>query len=237
MFVSPCRFYYKPLQRYPEMGYNKNKPRDPKVGTVMLAYVRNGLLSEINRLVRLGWMIVPIGVLLDWAGRLGSNTAHLPFMLDSIGTTFSGAMGGPLIGICTGMLSWVVFAVTGFTHIPIGAGVGVVVMGFLAGWLGQHEWFRDFRRVMAAAFLLALITTVIRVPLNVIWWGGQSGKTLGDAIFLALSNHHMGLWIPAFLGEGTTNLISACVACLLVYFIKLGLIVRVQDAEHKSASD
>lgn len=115
--------------------------------------------------------LIPLAIAINIAvGQLVVTTRILPFYLDSIGTVLAGALLGPWVGLLTGLLSNVIWTLTGLpnSNIAIWFSYVAAVIGMIAGFAGRAGLFtrqspRWLAAVAAAIFFFALTVFVFSV--------------------------------------------------------------------------
>lgn len=102
----------------------------------------------------------------------------LPVFLDSIGTVSVGLLAGPWLAALTGLLSDIVWGLTGLnTQIVAFSLVGLLI-GFLAGWLAQNGWFESWLRAVLAGFLTGIAALIVSTPIGRYFYGGGGAYPL-----------------------------------------------------------
>src|SRR6478609_1554471 len=99
-------------------------------------------------------LLIPIGVAINFVGAQIVLLLKLPVYLDTIGTALTAMIGGPWIGMVTGLCTNLVKGIlnpVSFAFIPVQVGVGLVV-----GLLAILGMFTKAWKVIIASVLVAL---------------------------------------------------------------------------------
>ena len=83
----------------------------------------------------------------------------------------------------------------------------------------RKGWFSSAKKVWIAGIIIALVSAIISTPLNVIFYGGQTGVVWGDALFAGLVAHSTPVWIASFIDEFVLDLLDKIVVGYLAYLI------------------
>ena len=60
---------------------------------------------------------------------------------------------------------------------------------------------------------------VISTPLNVIFWGGQTGIAWGDSLFAVMVANHAPVWLASFTDEFVLDILDKVCVAYLAFFI------------------
>ena len=127
-------------------------------------------------------------------------------------------LAGPSPGAISGFINTVIYGLTlspvstvyALTSIGIGIAVGV---------LHAKGGFSSAGKIFVSALIIALVSSVISTPLNVIFWGGQTGIAWGDSLFAVLVANHVPVFVASFADEFVLDILDkvvvAYVACLI----------------------
>jgi hypothetical protein len=115
--------------------------------------------------------LIPLAIAINIAvGQLVVTSRILPFYLDSIGTVLVGALLGPWVGLLTGVLSNVIWTLTGLPNSNIAVWFAYVagIIGLIAGFAGRAGLFlrespRWLSALIGAVFFFALAVFVLSV--------------------------------------------------------------------------
>ena len=148
--------------------------------------------------------LIPVGIAVNVVGGQIALLLKLPIWLDGIGTILIG-------GICGLVPGLIVAAITQI----INAGFAMALMGT---YFSKRGFFLSFQKAVILGILVAIVTTVMAVPIDVILFGGFMGD--GNSL-LAAGLMTMGLSIPVAVAVSsfTFGLVDKTLSVLVCYFI------------------
>lgn len=176
--------------------------------------------------------LIPAAVGINYVAKAFSEGLKLPVWLGSLGTYLASMLAGPIPGAISGFINNVIYGLTlspvstvyALTSIGIGIAVGV---------LHAKGGFSSARKIFVSALIIALVSSVISTPLNVIFWGGQTGIAWGDSLFAVLVANHVPVFIASFVDEFVLDILDkvvvAYVACLIYKQIPKKMISYFKD--------
>ncbi|MBZ9935708.1 ECF transporter S component [Mesorhizobium sp. BR1-1-16] len=111
----------------------------------------------------------------------------LPLFIDSIGTVLVGILAGPIAGAIVGTLACLIW---GLILDPVAAAFFPValVIGATAGILARYGWFSSLWKTVVSGAIIAVISTIVSIPIIVYMFGGVtgSGTDFATAYLLAM---------------------------------------------------
>ena len=176
--------------------------------------------------------LIPAAVGINYVAKAFAEGLKLPVWLGSLGTYLASMLAGPIPGAISGFINNVIYGLTlspvstvyALTSIGIGIAVGV---------LHAKGGFSSARKIFVSALIIALVSSVISTPLNVIFWGGQTGIAWGDSLFAVLVANHVPVFIASFVDEFVLGILDkvvvAYVACLIYKQIPKKMISYFKD--------
>lgn len=176
--------------------------------------------------------LIPAAVGINYVAKAFAEGLKLPVWLGSLGTFLASMLAGPIPGAISGFINNVIYGLTlspvstvyALTSIGIGIAVGV---------LHAKGGFSSARKIFVSALIIALVSSVISTPLNVIFWGGQTGVAWGDSLFAVLVANHVPVFIASFVDEFVLDILDkvvvAYVACLIYKQIPKKMISYFKD--------
>lgn len=176
--------------------------------------------------------LIPAAVGINYVAKAFAEGLKLPVWLGSLGTYLASMLAGPIPGAVSGFINNVIYGLTlspvstvyALTSIGIGIAVGV---------LHAKGGFSSARKIFVSALIIALVSSVISTPLNVIFWGGQTGIAWGDSLFAVLVANHVPVFIASFVDEFVLDILDkvvvAYVACLIYKQIPKKMISYFKD--------
>lgn len=176
--------------------------------------------------------LISAAVGINYVAKAFAEGLKLPVWLGSLGTYLASMLAGPIPGAISGFINNVIYGLTlspvstvyALTSIGIGIAVGV---------LHAKGGFSSARKIFVSALIIALVSSVISTPLNVIFWGGQTGIAWGDSLFAVLVANHVPVFIASFVDEFVLDILDkvvvAYVACLIYKQIPKKMISYFKD--------
>ena len=177
-------------------------------------------------------VLIPIAIGINYLGKYIAGVLRLPLWLDSIGTVLSGMLAGPVIApsraqasmakTASGIINNVIYGVTADPISTVYA-VTSAVIGLMAGLFAAKGWFKDIKTVLLAGLIIGLVAATVSTPLNILFWGGQTGNVWGDALYALLISNGQPQWLASFLDSIVVDVPDKLVTVLISYFIFRGL--------------
>lgn len=170
------------------------------------------------RLTAATMTLIPAAVGINYVAKAFAEGLKLPVWLGSLGTFLASMLAGPVAGAISGFINNIIY---GLTLSPISTvycltSIGI---GLAVGILYEKGYFDKASKVLPAAIGIALVSAVISMPLNVIFWGGQTGIAWGDTLFAYMTAHHVSIWIASFVDEFVLDLLDKVIVAYLAYLI------------------
>lgn len=162
-------------------------------------------------------VLIPAAVGINYLGKLFASALKLPLWLDSIGTMLSALLAGPVVGAICGALNNIIYGFQdpiSFVYALTSVGIGIA-----AGILGCKGWFGSLGKASVSGLVIGAVAVVISTPLNIIFWGGQTGNVWGDAVFAAATAGGMPMFISSMLDEIVVDLPDKLVTVIIVFGI------------------
>ncbi|WFR55538.1 ECF transporter S component [Anaerocolumna sp. AGMB13025] len=163
-------------------------------------------------------VLIPAAIGINYLGKLFAGVLKLPLWLDSIGTCLAAILAGPIVGAICGAANNIIYGLTmdpistiyALTNIGIGIAVGI---------LAYKGFMKNFKGAIVTAIVVGLVSVVISTPLNVIFWGGQTGNVWGDALYAGAVAGNIPVWIASFLDELVVDLPDKIAVIIIVFLI------------------
>jgi energy-coupling factor transport system substrate-specific component len=180
------------------------------------------------------WVLIPVAIAINIAVGQLILVIKVPLYLDSIGTVLVGVLAGPWAGALTGLLSNLIWGLSGLnvTYAPF-AGVAAVI-GLLAGLFGEALWMRSWWRAILAGVITGLIAAVISAPIAAYVFGGVTGS--GTDILVAAFRQAGLDVLGASMAQGVSSdpldkAISFFVVWLIVQALPMRFLARFPRSE------
>jgi energy-coupling factor transport system substrate-specific component len=167
-------------------------------------------------------VLIPAAVGINYIGKLFAGLLKLPLWLDSIGTVLSAMLAGPVVGAICGAINNIIYGLTmdpvsfiyGLTSIGIGLAVGVMAHNGRINSIGS---------AVVVGLVAACVSTVISTPINIGFWGGQTGNVWGDLVFAWMIAHHFPVWTASLVDEFVVDVPDKIATVIVAYGIFKGL--------------
>ena len=166
--------------------------------------------------------LIPAAIGINSLGKLVAGLLKLPLWLDSIGTVLSAMLAGPIIGALSGMINNIIYGVTAD---PISTVYAITsgVIGLIVGVMAYKGWLKNFKTVIVVGLVVGLAAAVISTPLNLIFWGGQTGNVWGDAFYAFLVSNDVPVWLASFGDSVVVDVPDKLATVIVSYLIFKGL--------------
>jgi len=175
-------------------------------------------MAKSSRLTTMIIVLIPVAVGINYAGKFFAEALKLPLWLDSMGTVLAAMLAGPIVGGISGAINNIIYGLTAgpvsFIYALTSIGIGVT-----AGLLYKAKMFENAFRALISGLIIAIVATVISVPINVIFWEGQTGNVWGDALFAFLRSKNVGIWLASFFDELVVDLVDKVLTVFIAYGI------------------
>ena len=163
-------------------------------------------------------VMIPVAVCINYVGKLFASALKLPLWLDSIGTVLASMLGGPILGALSGAINNIIFGLTADPMSFVYAGTSIAI-GLVAGILAYKGWMNNFGKALVSGLIVSIVAAVVSTPLNIKFWGGQTGNAWGDAVFGAMMAKQSSLWLASFVDEVLVDVPDKIVTVLISFAI------------------
>lgn len=167
-------------------------------------------------------VLIPAAVGINYIGKLFASALKLPLWLDAIGTVLASMLAGPIIGAISGAVNNIIF---GLTADPISFVYSItsIFIGLVTGIMAYKGWIASWGKAVVTGLVVGLTAVVVSTPLNVFFWGGQTGNVWGDAAFAAVMANTQSVWLASFVDEIIVDMPDKVIVVLISYAIYRGL--------------
>ncbi|MFD1928559.1 ECF transporter S component [Sporosarcina siberiensis] len=167
-------------------------------------------------------VLIPAAIGINYLGKLFAEILRLPLWLDSIGTILSSMLAGPIIGALTGIINNIIY---GFTASPVSFVYAITsgVIGLVVGIMAYKGWIASIGKALVLGLVVGLIAATVSTPLNIMFWGGQTGNVWGDALFATMIAQDLPLWLASFADSVVVDVPDKIVTVLISFLIFKGL--------------
>lgn len=178
-----------------------------------MAQTKRGLRYDFSLIAIL---LIPIGVAINVVVALIVQLLKLPVYLDTIGTALTAMIGGPWIGMATGLITNIlkgIYDPFSFAFIPVQLLIGLVV-----GLLSIYGMMTKIWKVVVSGLILTLAVTLVSAPIQVIAFGGIAGNS-SDALVAVLVASGQQLWTAVFSKTIIVEIVDKIITLLFAYLI------------------
>ncbi|MGG4394972.1 ECF transporter S component [Paenibacillus thiaminolyticus] len=163
-------------------------------------------------------VLIPVAVGINYIGKLFAGVLKLPLWLDAIGTVLASMLAGPVIGGLSGLINNIIYGLT-MDPISFVYALTSVFIGLVAGIMAHKGWISSWGKAAVIGLAVGLTAVVISTPLNVAFWGGQTGNVWGDIVFGYVLQGTQSVWLASFLDELVVDLPDKLITVLVAYGI------------------
>ena len=171
-------------------------------------------------------VLIPVAVGINYVGKLFAQLLKLPLWLDSIGTVIASMLSGPIVGAISGAINNIIYGLT-MDPISFVYALTSVAIGLTVGIMAYRGRISNLWRAVVVGLVVALVAAVVSTPLNVIFWGGQTGNVWGDALYAYLIAHGVPVWLSSFLDELVVDLPDKVATVIIAFLIFASLPKRL----------
>ena len=170
-------------------------------------------------------LFVVFCILINYGGRVFTKRYDLPLWLDAYGTVLCAYAGGPVCGAVVGLASNLIYGMmNGVSYIYA---LTSVAMGLIVGFLARRKKLNNMFNTMTVAALTAFAAMAISVPLNMIFYGGNTGNLWGDGVIGFLRERGLPLVPCQILGQFYVEFLDKLLTLVLL-FVTVRLVRRLR---------
>ncbi|WPS89343.1 ECF transporter S component [Brevibacillus halotolerans] len=163
-------------------------------------------------------VLIPVAVGVNYIGKLFAGLLKLPLWLDAIGTVLASLLAGPIIGGLSGLINNIIYGLT-VDPISFVYAITSLCMGLVAGVMAFKGWINSWGKATVVGLTVGVTAVLISTPLNVWFWGGQTGNLWGDIVFASVMNKTQSIWLASFLDELVVDVPDKLLTVLVAYGI------------------
>lgn len=168
-------------------------------------------------------VLIPACIGINYLGKAFATALKLPLWLDCIGTCIGGCLGGPVIGGICGVFTNLVFGATAGDSVTFIYALTSLAIGIVVGIMARLGFMNTLPKAIITAVAVGLAAVLVSTPLNIMFWGGQTGNFWGDALFAATQKAGMPVAIGSFLDEVVVDVPDKLLALVVTFLILKGL--------------
>ena len=167
-------------------------------------------------------VLIPAAVGINYIGKLFAGVLKLPLWLDSIGTILASMLAGPIVGAICGAINNVIY---GLTMDPISFiyALTSIAIGLAVGIMAYKGWVKSIGKAVVVGLVAACVSAVVSTPINIGFWGGQTGNMWGDAVYASLIANHFPVWLASFIDEFVVDVPDKIATVIVAFAIFKGL--------------
>ena len=154
---------------------------------------------------------------INYGGRVFSQTQEWFVWLDAYGTIMGAYIGGPVVGAVIGASGNLIYAIC-----HQGKAVYAVVSIALALVVGlgvRRSKVSTLMNALGLSVLAAFVSTALSVPLNIFFYGGQTGNKWGDATIGYFLEAGAPEIVADFLGEFFLEFVDKSIMVMVFYLL------------------
>jgi len=167
-------------------------------------------------------VLIPAAIGINYIGKLFAGVLKLPLWLDSIGTALASMLSGPVVGAISGAINNIIYGLT-MDPISFVYALTSIAIGITVGIMAYNGRINTLWKSIIAGVVVAIVAAIVSTPLNVIFWGGQTGNVWGDALYAYLIAHAVPVWIASFLDEIVVDFPDKIATMIIAFLIFKGL--------------
>ena len=170
-------------------------------------------------------LFVVFCILINYGGRVLAKSYDLPLWLDAYGTVLCAYAGGPVCGAVVGLASNLIYGMmNGISYIYA---LTSMAMGLIVGFLARRKKLDNMFNTMTVAALTAFAALAISVPLNMIFYSGNTGNLWGDGVIGFLRERGLPLLPCQILGQFYVEFLDKLLTLVLL-FVTVRLVRRLR---------
>src|SRR5690625_254281 len=89
--------------------------------------------------------------------------------------------------------------------------------------MAYKGWISNLGKAIVTGLLVGLIAATVSTPLNIIFWGGQTGNVWGDAFYAILISNNAPVWLASFGDSIIVDVPDKVLTVIISYLIFKGL--------------
>lgn len=173
-------------------------------------------------------VMIPVAIAINIAIGQVIYALKVPLYLDQVGTVFVGAVAGPWAGLLTGVLTNLVWGLTGLNPVYTPYAVVGGLIGLMAGLFSQWGWFRSVWKVILAGIITGLLAALVSAPITAYLYGGVTGSGT-DVITAIFRNFGLGIVPSAFAQGVSSDPLDKAISFFVVWLVIQALPNRFLD--------
>lgn len=173
-------------------------------------------------------VMIPVAIAINIVIGQIVYTLKIPLYLDQVGTVFVGVVAGPWVGALTGILTNLIWGLSGLNPIYTSYWPVAAIIGFMAGLFSQWGWFKVWWRAILAGLITGIVAALLSAPITAYLFGGVTGSGT-DVITAIFRNFGLGIVPSAFAQGVSSDPLDKSISFFLVWLIIQALPARFLD--------
>lgn len=178
---------------------------------------KRGIKADFNLITIL---VIPIAIAINFVCGNLVAALRLPVYMDTIGTFLVALLGGPWVGLVTGVLSSVVFSLTAPTALPYAIVSGI--LGVAAGTLARTKMFVDVKRFIISGIIVTFFGVIGTIFVVVLFFGGFDGTT-NSIMIAAMITAGIPFWPAMTIGNFISEVPDKFISLLIPFLVIRGM--------------
>ena len=162
-------------------------------------------------------LFVFVCILINYFGKSMATTLKLPLWMDSIGTVIVAYVLGPVCGAIVGAAVNISYSF--FDSISMAYAIVNVLTGIIAGLMAKRNYFTTVFRAMSVGAVLAIVSTAVSVPMNIVSAGGYTGNIWGDGVINLILESGFPKVVAYVIGEFYIDFIDKLILAVSLWFV------------------
>ncbi|WP_018962584.1 ECF transporter S component [Coprothermobacter platensis] len=171
-------------------------------------------------------VLIPAAVGINYVGKLFAQLLKLPLWLDSIGTIIASMLSGPIVGAVSGAINNIIYGLT-MDPISFVYALTSIAIGLVVGIMAYRGRITTLWRAIVVGLVVAIVSALVSTPLNVMFWGGQTGNVWGDALYAYCIAHNIPVWLSSFFDEIVVDIPDKVATVVIAFVIFVSLPKRL----------
>lgn len=197
--------------------------------------VGRGLRMQKNKKWYSICIMVVVCIFLNYAGKMLGESFNLPFWLDSFGTVLIAYLSGPVCGAIVGISLNIVYGIL-YSYTYIIYGIVSMAIGIIVGVCAKRRWFEHLFGTLSVGFLLTLVSVVVSVPCNYIFFDGQVQNVWGDGIIALFTSIGINSLVSHIAGQFYIDFLDKVLMCLCLYFL-IKIFRKIKKKKNKKETE
>lgn len=171
-------------------------------------------------------------ILLNFMGKVLAEKLGLPLWLDSFGTVLSAYTAGPVCGAIVGATANIMFGFSAPAYYFYA--ITNIVVAVTVGVCAKKKWLESLFGTLSVATLVAVLSVVVSLPVNCVFFDGYTSNLWGDGVIDFLRELGCPTIFCYIAGEFYIDFLDKVLLVLILFF--LVKLVRKYRREKTGAS-